>query len=554
MPNPFSREATENKINQVTNKFSQASKANPSLNAQSAYNNIARGDITKDQKTAVKNQLLAMANGPMSAAVMGIVRCLIQYKVNSKRGGEAQAAGIALAELERYSAQINDPTLSANSMMAFVKNRSSVFQRQIPETFAELLRALVNAGNTTLLVTADNAAFLFENKIITRPQMDQALARPDTDNIGSLRTDVSFQEFKEWREVLYNTCSRNPEPDLPRFSKRLAIPLIQGISQCAKDINRYDIAKISPVKNHVLSFIHNYLNDPLDHNGRMYQRDQLFNSYKPGQNPGTGRFMLDRHRFGREDAYNVRVDLVSNLNTVLTTFGEKPFVKTNFGLGQDLDWNFKQAQKKDRMYLYSNSRKSARLNEGFDSIGNTVAINLDKVTPFGNDVAFDNGSIPTMTCLVFFSLYQSLFVLSHANSGHTRIRNFSDPDSIQLGDFRAATAKLDPALLKLWYQKKNIWNQSDIISLKDDGHIQWLDYNAQDRSFKTLNSVEWKYNGKIIGYDNITVQWKVTWNFQANYLFWDGYVLSYTFTERPLANSFAVPALPPAGRGGSAKF
>lgn len=554
MPNPFSREATENKINQVTNKFSQASKANPSLNAQSAYNNIARGDITRDQKTAVKNQLLAMANGPMSAAVIGIVRCLIQYKLNCKRGGEAQAAGIALAELERYSAQINDPTLSANSMMAFVKNRSSVFQRQIPETFAELLRSLVSAGKTMEITTADNAAFLFENKIITRPQMDQALARPDTDNIGSLRTDVSFEEFKEWREVLYNTCSRNPAPGLPRISKRLSIPLIQGISQCAKDIERYSIAKISPVKNHILSFIHNYLNDPLDHNGRMYQRDQLFNSYKPGQNPGTGRFMLDRHRFGREDASNVRVDLATSLNNVLTTLGEKPQVKIiNNGLGQGLDWNFKQAQKNDRMYLYNNSRKSTRLNEGFDSIGDTVAINLDKVTPFGNNVAFDNGSIPTMTCLVFFSFYQSQFVLSHANSGHARIKLFSDPDSIQLGDFRAATAKLDPALLRLWYQK-NIWNDKEIISYEEDHHIQWLDYNAQDRSFKILNSVEWKYNGKIIGYDNVIVQWKVTWNFQANYLFWDGYVLSYTFTERPLANSFAVAPLPPAGRGGSAKF
>jgi len=143
------------------------------------YAAINRGNITTANKQATSQKILAniASGGPIARDTLIIVRMLINFKSNEKIFGDAVKAGTALTDLERYVKFT--PTLNVQELMEFVKNRSAFFQRQIPETFKNLLKSLMqNKNNMNALVTANNGPFLVSNGVINNQQLNQQIEQP----------------------------------------------------------------------------------------------------------------------------------------------------------------------------------------------------------------------------------------------------------------------------------------------------------------------------------------------------------------------------------------
>lgn len=129
------------------------------------YKNINRGGITSESKTATRDALLAALGDPRKKDhVIQIVKTLLDFKAHQSDDASAERL---LGNLANHVNVIGDPTITERSLHEFVKNRSAIFKRDLPDTFKGLLRTMLGTDAKRSLVDTNTARILKSNSLIT---------------------------------------------------------------------------------------------------------------------------------------------------------------------------------------------------------------------------------------------------------------------------------------------------------------------------------------------------------------------------------------------------
>ena len=129
------------------------------------YKNINRGGITSESKTATRDALLAALGDPKKKDhVIQIVKTLLDFKAHQSDDASAERL---LGNLANHVNVIGDPTITERSLHEFVKNRSAIFKKDLPDTFKGLLRSMLATDAKRSLVDTNTARILKSNSLIT---------------------------------------------------------------------------------------------------------------------------------------------------------------------------------------------------------------------------------------------------------------------------------------------------------------------------------------------------------------------------------------------------
>jgi len=137
-----------------------------------SYKNIDRGGITKESKTATRDALLtAFANPQHKDHVLQIVKTLLDFKAHQSDDGSAERL---LANLSNHVKVIGVPEITERSLHELVRNRSSLFKKELPDTFKGLLRTMLNSDAKRTLIDTNTARILKSNSLITDAEVRTA--------------------------------------------------------------------------------------------------------------------------------------------------------------------------------------------------------------------------------------------------------------------------------------------------------------------------------------------------------------------------------------------
>jgi hypothetical protein len=129
------------------------------------YKNINRGGITGESKTATRDALLeALRDSRKKDHVIQIVKTLLDFKAHQSDNASAERL---LGNLANHVNVIGDPTITERSLHELVKNRSMIFQRDLPDTFKGLLRTMLKSDAKGRLIDTNTARILKSNSLIT---------------------------------------------------------------------------------------------------------------------------------------------------------------------------------------------------------------------------------------------------------------------------------------------------------------------------------------------------------------------------------------------------
>ena len=137
-----------------------------------SYKNIDRGGITKESKTATRDALLtALTNPQHKDHVLQIVKTLLDFKAHQSDDASAERL---LGNLANHVKVIGVPEITERSLHELVRNRSSLFKKELPDTFKALLRTMLNSDAKRALIDTNTARILRSNSLITDAEVRTA--------------------------------------------------------------------------------------------------------------------------------------------------------------------------------------------------------------------------------------------------------------------------------------------------------------------------------------------------------------------------------------------
>ena len=503
------------------------------VQAQAQYAAINRGDIKTPTKQVTSQTLqnLIKKGGEDMYAALAIVRILINFKSNEKKGGDANQAGIALVDLERHAQAVD---IRTQDLMEFVKNRSAFFQRQIPETFKQLLISIM-PSNINALVTAENGPFLISNGVINNQQLRAVVTRQDEEG-------PPLEKIK----MLFNLIQKKTT-GFRVFAKTLDTSIVQSI----RDGYRAGVYEYHPAsERHLVNMLNLYiigierrylvqkdLRFEKTKHKKMDGVDIKYASFDEKYNGSTsfssGLDVMDSMvlEFKKEYKGNDSAQLINSFEAAIKRLTEppkeRPFVELSgpayntmmvYQEGSELSDQQRKflSPEQKKMYFqinnkntYDASRKSANLSNGPQYINNNAShINPDSIDPFqsGSSMGLDESA------LVVFSQNQAFTnKLMTSWSGYTNYRSDEQKD----WDIQTLLLDISPEL----HRRKGVLFSAAPLSV-DMGYIHYDFLKFRDRIVTYKGDLVWKWNNRVF-YETIQADVKITWNFQANYVHYE---------------------------------
>jgi len=518
-------------INERTNRLAEQQQAQ----VQTQYAGINRLDITAASKQVTSEKLLnaIKSDGPAKYEALGIVKILINFKSNEKKGGDANQAITALEDLERHAKVI--PNLTAQELMEFVKNRSAFFQRQIPETFKQLLISVM-PSNINALVTAENGAFLISNGVINDQQLGAVVNRQIEEDLPPL----------DKIRTLFDLISRK-NPSSPFLAQTYAGAVVQS----GKDGFRVGLYVKHPESvKHYKNFLYAYILGSQSISAK--QEDSRFRlakgdtgkvkaNFSSTTNPG---FVTSQKNILISDAISGitssnlpdsdKKELNGWLNSALNKLNAGPInlsgkdYKGTWAFQQTVSGTMTQIEK-DKIFIdnnrraYAASRKSADLSNGPQFTPESSQGNL--IPSSFNSFLAQSGAAYGMdeAALVVFSQNQRISIeLRRSWSGFT---SYFEDQRIHW-DILSLLSDIAPDM----YEKLKNKERLDVNSTKPDnkwsllaeeGSIQYDFTNYKSRIVKYKYDIIWTWKNKHRFYETIEADVKITWNIRANYVHYE---------------------------------
>jgi hypothetical protein len=504
--------------------------------AQTQYAAINRLDVTSANKQVTSRKLLDAINsdGPAKYEALGIVRILINFKFNEKKGGDANQAIAALADLERHAKVI--PSLTAQELMEFVKNRSAFFQRQIPETFKQLLLSIM-PSNINALVTAENGSFLISNGVINDQQLATVVNRQNVDDHPPL----------EKIRTLFDLIDRT----VPKKTF-IAMSIPGAIIQSFKDGFRKGIYNNHPeAVTHLKNLLNIYISGSENQSARL--RDRRFNKLGAAlvTLPDKSQLKYSKAYFADANLSSIKqlaiAEIIGAISTNYTGADKSQLIDwlksveknsfaqplNPFGPDYNRTWAYQKevvgnktqqgvAIYKNNRSAYAASRKSADLSNGlqFDgNQGNIVPESINIVAQSGFSMGMDESA------LVVFAANQSVtntLALSWSKGPLFYVTKIVNWDIQML---------LSEILPELYGKPGGLFESAAdteigeqpkeaTLSQKDEGiQYDFTRYKERIVRYKVGNLFIWKNKHRF--YETIEADVRITWNFHANYVHYE---------------------------------
>jgi hypothetical protein len=204
------------------------------------YNAINRNTIQSDDKATTRDQLIGALNDPTTKTdAINVVKVLVDFKAEQARNDTAdRMLGSLTAPLEALNRKRSADPIREDRLYEFVRNRSAIFKRALPDTFKGLLRDhyLRDPAAKRIIVDTNTAAFLKTNDLIT--QADVAAARPVAARGGQLLAiDI---------ERMMNKCDEiEPYPQNRNKTTTLCTALLQSLADYKREEHLWDLYKPS---------------------------------------------------------------------------------------------------------------------------------------------------------------------------------------------------------------------------------------------------------------------------------------------------------------------
>ena len=510
--------------------------AEQNTQSQAQYSAINRLDVTSANKQVTSRKLLDAINsdGPAKYEALGIVRILINFKFNEKKGGDANQAIIALGDLERHAKVIQN--LTAQELMEFVKNRSAFFQRQIPETFKQLLLSIM-PSNINALVTAENGPFLISNGVINDKQLATVVNRQNVDDHPPL----------DKIRILFDLISRT-QPKITFFAQSIPGAIIQSV----KDGFRDGIYNNHPeAVTHLKNLLNIYISG--SENRSAWLMDRRFNKLGSGvvTLPDKTNLKYSKVNFAdvnlNSNKQKAIAEIISGITSSYTGADKsqlmdwlKSVEKNSFAqplnpFGPDYNgtWAYQKevvgnktqqgvAIYKNNRSAYAASRKSADLSNGlqFDGTqGNIVAESINMVAQSGFSMGMDESA------LIVFSANQ--LVTNYLANSWSMGRSFFVTQKVNW-DIQMLLSEIlperygKPGALFEAAADTEIGQQprEATISTKAEGiQCDFTRYKERIVRYKVGNLWIWKNKHRF--YETIEADVRITWNFHANYVHYE---------------------------------
>lgn len=523
---------------------------------QAQYASINRGNISTASKQETKQKLLTAinSNGPGKYEALGIVRILINFKSNEKKGGDADKAALALADLQR-NVKVNQ-NLTAQELMELVKNRSSLFQRQLPETFKQLLKEIVPA-NLNALVTADNGPFLRDNGVINDQQFRTVLNRQNSDD------DIPLDKIR----TLFDLIAKSRP-----YSHAVAQTIAGALQQSIKDgfrtglfVNHKDSQK------YLSKFIQIYFStsdtrfaNQMDFRpGKYNSKTNLMGFQVVSSNPGTinsneGIISELKSKLQSHYVQDDKNRLLSFIAAIENKDNTKPFNSSDYGG----TWAYQQpvvgtTQQRSKIRMdnnrraYAASRKSADFSNGpefYGNQGNLVPSSFDSfLIQSGNSLGNDE------CAFVVFTQNQCITnLLSKSWSGQG---DYFGSNTKFNKDWGVLTllSEIAPDLYQAMTGELGVGatnaNGAD-WTLRTDPDVSTCSVigfdliRTSDRIVRYKCSTRWFWKESKVFYETIEAEVRITWNFSTNYVHYEILNTTHQLTEHPIFQQTDNPNLP----------
>jgi hypothetical protein len=412
--------------------------------------------------------------------------------------------------------------------MEFVKNRSSLFQRQIPETFKRMLIQVV-PQNLNALVSAENGEFLRSNGVITQQNLDNVL------NQTRLSNEIPMEKISHFLTQL-----RRMSPTTTQWSQTIPGAIIQSL----KDSSRGGVLKLWPEsKKYWLHFLRVYLQQT---DIRNMNRVDFRMKGNQGNDLGTiasRNFEIiselkNAMDYMPNDELNRFIKEFNNLNNGASGFFNSELMDTQL---YNRGFAFRQATsglaktERDRINainqkkLHAASRKSADLSmgpQGFASHGNLIP------KSFNNFLVQSGHSSGLDECAFVVFADNQCYSNGIGNCGYSSLLSMGIRRNKGL-DWGLGTLlqEFDP---NLWADICNGVTHSPTFHesekpkmILEEGESQhYIDYSRyQERIIKFKGFKVWWWNPSLDSreysrkfYENMYYEVQLTWNFQTNYV------------------------------------
>jgi len=188
------------------------------------YNAINRNTIQSDDKATTRDQLIGALNDPTTKTdAINVVKVLVDFKAEQARNDTAdRMLGSLMAPLEALNRKRSADPIREDRLYEFVRNRSAIFKRALPDTFKGLLRDhyLRDPAAKRIIVDTNTAAFLKTNDLIT--QADVAAARPVAARGGQLLAIDIERMLNKFDDIA-------PYPEMRNKTTTLCTALLQSL-------------------------------------------------------------------------------------------------------------------------------------------------------------------------------------------------------------------------------------------------------------------------------------------------------------------------------------